>query len=80
MLLYRTHNPPPALQTVIAATPTSFPAHDLGADTGPAHRVLPAEKSSWGGRGIRSFHLPEILSLQLPFATAPLFHSMLAAR
>jgi hypothetical protein len=69
MLLYRKHNPPPALQTVIVASLTSFPAHDLGADTGRGHRVLPTEKSSGA-----------IRSLQLPFATVPLLHDILAAK
>ena len=69
MLLDRIHNPPPAFQPVVVATLTSFLAHDLGAGEGRAHRALPAEQSSWA---IRSRHLP--------FATALVFPSILAAR
>jgi hypothetical protein len=69
MLLHRTHNPPPALETVEVASLTSFPAHNLGAGTGPACRVLAAEPSGWA-----------IRSPQLPFAIAPLVHSISAAK
>ena len=79
MLLHRTHNPPPALETVEVASLTSFPAHDLDAGTGWAYRVLAAEKSGWVGRGIRTCHFGEIRSPHLPFATAPLFHGFSAA-
>jgi len=69
MLLHRSHNPPPTLQPVTVATLTSFPAHDLDAGKGWAHRASPAEQFGWA-----------IRSVPLPFATAPLFHSILAAR
>ena len=79
MLLHRTDDAPPALETVEVASLTSFPAHDLGAGKGWAHRLLLAEPSGWVATGIRSFHLPEIRSRHLPFATGPLFHSIPAA-
>jgi len=78
MRLHRTPNTLPALLTAIVASLTSFPAHDLGADTGPAHRVLQAEQFSGAGGGIRSFHSRQIRSPLLPFAASLLSHNYLA--
>jgi len=69
MPLPRTPNALPVLSTAVMPSLTSFSAHDLGGDTGRTHRVVPAEKS----RGA-------IRSLQLLFATTPLFCSILAVR
>ena len=69
MLLHPISNSRPALLTAIEAGLTSFSAQDLGADNWRAHRVSPAEESSWTGRGTRGFRLREIRSLKWPFAT-----------
>lgn len=79
MRLHPTPNTLPALLTVIVASHTSFPAHDLGIDTGRAHRVLQTEKFSGAGGGIRIFHSREIHGLLLPFAASLLSHNYLAA-
>lgn len=79
MRLHRTPSTLPALLTVIVASLTSFPAHDLGADTGRAPRVLKAEKCSGAGSGIRTGHSREIRSLVLPFAAPLLSPNHLAA-
>ncbi len=75
MRLHRTPTTLPALVTVIVAPLTSFPAHDLDANTGRAHRVLQAEKLSGAGWGIRTVHSPEIRSLLLLFAVPILSHN-----
>ena len=79
MLRHRTTKTLPALLTVIVACHTSFPAHDLGAGFRPAHRVSPAVPSTDAGKNIGTFRIPEVRSLHLPFATAPLLHSIRVA-
>jgi hypothetical protein len=79
MRFHRTSNTLPAHLTVTLASHSSFPAHDLAAETGPAQRVLQAENFSGGGSGTRSFPSREVRGLLLPFAVPLLSHNHLAA-
>jgi hypothetical protein len=80
MLLHWTPDLLPALLTVILASLTSFLAHDLRRRAGQAHRVRHAGKSSRAEWGSRTLDCRKTCSSQLPFASAPLFHCVLAAR
>ena len=79
MLLHRTHKTPSALNTVIVATPTSFPVHDLGADIGRARRGFWAEEPKLAPGAIPGGHRRGIRTPELPFAAPLLFHPSLAA-
>ena len=78
MRFHWTLNTPAALTAVIAASVTSFPAHDLGTDTRQAHRVVPAERFGGAGRDMPTFQLGELRSPLLPFAAPLLSHNHLA--